>query len=177
MAPSIDPEKVAGIRAASAEGRLFRLVPERYREEALSTVGSLIYGGRYNPPREFGVLYLGEDEEVCWAEIRRRTGSPEFLREPRVLAEVQVELERVLDLTDEEVLRELGIEEDDLVKATGDEAEDYRLTREIARAAREAGFEALKVRSVTSRGSNLVIFTDKLSGSSRVELHELRPAG
>ena len=176
MASPLDPEKVARIRPASAEGRFFRLVPERYKEEALSTVGSLQYGGRYNPPREFGVLYLGEDEEVCWAEIQRRAGSPEFLRQPWVCAEVRVELERVLDLTDGEVLRDLGIEQDDLLISTGDEAEDYRLTRELARAAREAGFEALKVRSVTSRGVNLVVFTDKLSESSRVELLELRPA-
>ena len=176
MASPLDPEKVARIEPVSIARRLFRLVPERYREEALSTVGSLQYGGRYNPPREFGVLYLGEDEEVCWAELRRRAGETEFLREPQVFAEVGVELERVLDLTDEEVLRELGIEEEELLKATGDEAEDYRLTREIARTARAAGFEALKVRSVTSRGSNLVVFTDKLSGSSRVELLELRPA-
>jgi len=134
---SLDPEKLLRIRPSSIEGRFFRLVPEKYQAEALSIAGSLQYGGRYNPPREFGALYLGEDEGVCWAEIRRRAGSPEFLREPRVLAEVEVELERVLDLADEEVLRELGIEEDDLLKATGDEVEDYHLTRELARLARE----------------------------------------
>ncbi|MFQ6090246.1 MAG: RES domain-containing protein, partial [Candidatus Bipolaricaulia bacterium] len=113
--------------------------------------------------------------QVCRAEIRRRVTDPKFLRQPLVCAEVQVTLRKVLDLSDDRVLRELGIERGDLMRVTGDEAEDYRLTREIARAARAAGFEALKVPSVTTCGSNLVVFSDRLSRSSGLELLDLRP--
>lgn len=168
-------ERIAAQRPIRIEGSFFRLISERYRDEITSTAGSFQHGGRYNPKRGFGVLYLSESEPVSRAEVLRAAGDPASLRGPFLCGEIRMVLERVLDLTDEEVLEELGIRREELLRDRGDRERDYRLPRRIARLARAAGFEALKVPSVTSRGANLVIFMENLSVEAQLEVIETRP--
>ena len=51
-------ERVVAQRPIRIEGSFFRLVSERYRAVIISSGGSFQHGGRYNPKRGFGVLYL-----------------------------------------------------------------------------------------------------------------------
>lgn len=163
-------ERIAALRPAQIQGNFFRIVSAKYQNEILSTAGSFQYGGRYNPKGEFGWLYLSEGEEICAAEVLRAADDPDFFKQPRICGTIQVMLEKVLDLTDEQILKELGIRKEDLLQDTGDRERDYRLPRRIGRLARAAGFEALKVPSVTSQGNNLVIFRENLSGRAKVEV-------
>ncbi|MCI2429294.1 RES family NAD+ phosphorylase [Candidatus Acetothermia bacterium] len=160
-------ERIAALRPVQIQGSFFRIVSAKYQDEILSPAGSFQYGGRYNPKGEFGVLYLSESVEICIAEVLRAASDPNFFKQPRICGTIHVMLEKVLDLTDEQILKELGIRKEVLLQDTGDRERDYRLTRRISRIARAAGFEALKVPSVTSRGNNLVIFVEHLFGRAK----------
>ena len=130
--------------------------------------GSLGAGGRYNVPGEFGALYASLEPETAATEIAR--GLKRRGVDPRSYPEgdwwvyrVEVSLESVLDLTNSETLRELGVTEEQL---TGD---SLLITREIARQARGLGFQGLLVPSAARKGAkNLVIFADRLTESPRV---------
>jgi RES domain-containing protein len=138
------------------------MVAKEHENEILNVQGSSQVGGRYNPPGEFGVLYLSENEKVSVAERLRKGESPY----PMTLAEIEVNLSEVLDLTDDTHVKRLGINKGDLLRVTGNVAYDYGITREIASRARAKGIEGLLVPSVTSKGKNLVIFIDNLKSKS-----------
>jgi RES domain-containing protein len=87
-----------------------------------------------------------------------------------VLASVTAKLHRVLDLTDLAVLKQLGLQPEDLVVPHWDQ------TQELGRLAREAGFEALLVPSAAAPGTNLVLFPDQLDPASSVHLQAIDPA-
>ncbi len=72
--------------------------------------GALLHGGRYKPPEEFGALYLSESPEACAAEMRRRPRTPAYY----VLGEIKVNVQKICDLTDPDLLDRLGLERDDL---------------------------------------------------------------
>ena len=108
----------------------------------------------------FGAVYCGESRAVCVAEIRRRAaGQPVS---PHRLARIQVELHRVLDLTDPGTLAALDLRPEDLV------GDDWQRTQRLGAQARAAGFEGLLVPSAAGPGDNLVIFPDRLDARSRV---------
>lgn len=156
------------------EGRFFRLVHQRYRDGLLSTQGSLKYGGRYNPPGAFGALYLADSEALAQTEVLRAVGDPSALAAVFVCGEIRVRLQRVLDLTDPQVLKALGIERTMLLADTDDRQRDHAFTRQLGQLARAAGFEALKVPSVTSQGANLVVFPENLSAPDQLDLRQIR---
>lgn len=72
---------------------------------------------------------------------------------------VQVNLNKVLDLTDKSVLGTLAIVAEDLIR------DDYQLTNEIGEAAYELGFQAVIARSATGVDSVAAIFTENLGES------------
>jgi RES domain-containing protein len=43
----------------------YRSVYRTRRKSILNMDGALLYGGRYNPPDEFGALYLSDSPEAC----------------------------------------------------------------------------------------------------------------
>jgi RES domain-containing protein len=57
-------KRITALKPIGIQGSFFRIVLEKYREEILSTAGSLQHGGRYNPKRESATLYLSENEQV-----------------------------------------------------------------------------------------------------------------
>jgi len=81
--------------------------------------GALLHGGRYNPPDEFGALYLSDSPEVCAAEMIRRPRTPPDY----VMGEIKVKAQKICDLTDPILLDRLGLEMDDLC------TDDWELTR------------------------------------------------
>lgn len=174
MAP-FHPARLDEVEPVSLERGAYRIVHRKHRARLLSTEGSRRHGGRYNPKGEFGVLYLGESEMVCRAEIRQQVGDPSWLHSGEWICGVlRLSLERVLDLTDEATLEALGVEKRELMEPRGPEMEGYRLTQALARRARAAGFEALKVPSVTSEGANLVVFVENLADEAQLERVETR---
>jgi RES domain-containing protein len=162
LAAPPDPKQLSDLPGRSLRGTFFRAVPAAFAAEPLSLEGSLKHGGRYNPIGAFGALYCGESPAVCAEEIRKRAARHPVL--PYRLARVQVQLQRVLDLTDAGTLAALGLRPEDL---TG---QDWEATQRLAAQARAAGFEALLVLSAAGPGRNLVVFPDRLGPDSRVRV-------
>lgn len=127
--------------------------------------GAFRWGGRYNEPGEFGALYVSRTKNGCAAEITRRAAPPkEYL-----VGKIRVTLGRVCDLTDPSLLKSLKLTRKQLT------ADDWSETQALGKLIREAGFEGIIVPSAAGDFNNLVIFVDQLSGSSRVELEEIKP--
>lgn len=104
-------------------GFVYRVISEKYRESPLSAVGSVRSGGRYNQPNTFPVLYCAESQMTALLEIEalfstadgQLKGAP---RDPDLILSLRCDLARVLDLTDEVLLKELGTNRDELVSFT-----------------------------------------------------------
>lgn len=147
-------EKIRGITCSQVDGSYFRLVSLKREDEILSTQGSFAYGGRYNAPGDFGVLYLGDSKEVCLAERNRQ--SKNLLLVAQILGEIKVSCEKVLDLTDPKIRKNLGIKKEDLLRERSEGGWD--LTWDIARFAYQTDIEAILAPSISGEGNNLIIF-------------------
>ena len=132
----------------------YRLIPLRYVGTALSSIGSLEKGGRYNPPGVFEALYLSEDPVTALQEVQivRVTDAALFgvKSSPRILLSVELTLQAVLDVTPPKVQTKLGTNLQEMTaswlaqNASGKEA----ATQQLGRAAFEhGGIEALVVPS------------------------------
>lgn len=167
--PAFTPHILAALLARGLQARVFRMIRQELRDRILSPEGSVLHGGRYNPKGVFGALYCGDTEEVCRAEVAKAAAHLPLAA--FVVGTIQVQLQKVLDLTDDQVLMTLGLTRADLTKAG-----DWRLTQHLGALAREAGFEALLVPSAAGPGTNLVIFSDRLLPGSSIELVKEKPA-
>jgi len=158
-------EDLSKIKLVSLSKVFFRLVALKHADEILSPQGSLKCGGRYNPAKKFGALYLGESENVCKAE--KYVGAKPDLLDSQVLGEVRVSLKKVLALTNINNLKKLGIKKEDLMykKSEG----GWNLTCQIARLAYRMGIEAILAPSSTGEGDNLVVF-DKYVKEDKIKL-------
>jgi RES domain-containing protein len=124
--------------------------------------GARRLGGRFNPPHSFPVLYLCLTRPCVAAELTRQAERQNIRVEdllPRELYAISAELQKVLDLTDANILDTLGIEFADLVR------EDQLLTREIGEAAHEHRFQAIRSPSATGVDHILAILPENLAGA------------
>lgn len=146
----------------------FRNLPQRYAntQDVLATVGSYGGGGRFNLPKNFGVLYLSCDFHTCVEELQHsalKEGLPVESKLPRAVIGVELKLSKVLDLTDASVCRGLGINRKELVETDwAKENAEFReaRTQVIGRIAREIGFEAILAPSARWSGRNLNLLDD-----------------
>ena len=157
---------LAGVPPSRVAGVWHRFVAESHKGGADGDQGAFEYGGRYNPRREFGALYLSDSAAACAAEMRRRPG----VRTRYWHARIRTVLRRALDLTDAAIRARLRLAEADLV------SKDWSLTHDVARAARRAGFDALIVPSAAGRHHNLVVFKDLMSRGETVRMEGIEPA-
>lgn len=127
--------------------------------------GALLHGGRYNPAGEFGALYLSESPEACAAEMKRRPRTPPDY----IVGEINVNAQKICDLTDPALLDQLDLEREDLRE------DDWVVPRVLARLIRDSDFEEALVPSAAGPYRNFVLFLDSFSGQSYVELVEVRP--
>jgi RES domain-containing protein len=104
-------------------GFVYRIIAERHRDSPLSAIGSVRSGGRYNAPNTFPVLYCADSQMTALLEVEalfttadgQLKGAP---RDPDLVLSLRCELARVLDLTDDSFLRELGTTRNELVNHT-----------------------------------------------------------
>lgn len=113
--------------------------------------------GRWNDPRRFGALYLCTGREGAVAEYRKAVERGE-IGEAHHLASVRVNGVRpVADL----LATPSGLPEIDRAMLTDDGPAAMRYCRQLARAARRAGYGGLLVPSAALEGAtNLVIYLD-----------------
>lgn len=138
--------------------------------QALSGDGARRAGGRWNPPESFPVVYAALDTDTVDREFLRsmqRAGMPLTSVRPRRRATISVQLSRVLDLTDADVLATLEIAATDL---TGD---DVTLSQRLGGAAHHLGFEAIVAPSATGTGIVLAFFLDNRAADSVVDVTDV----
>lgn len=124
--------------------------------------GARRFGGRFNPPHSYPVIYLCTTRPCVVAELTRQARRQGLAVEdllPRELWLVTAELTKVLDLTDIDTLQALGVEADELVR------DDLQLTREIGEAAHGHRFQAIRSASVTGVDDVVAILPDNLAGA------------
>jgi RES domain-containing protein len=127
--------------------------------------------GRYHRTGEPGVWYASNREQGAWAEFFRHflhDGVDPFEVRRRV-GRVSVSLD-VLDLTDPTTRAHLGVDADDLT------ADDCTVTRTIATAARDAGFDAVLAPAAALPGcTTLAVFAHALPKISAERSHIRQP--
>jgi hypothetical protein len=107
------------------------------------------------------------------ALVASAAGTPRRLA-PLTLFTVDVELQRIVDLTQDDVLRALDVAHIDLTTAWRPVilAGGIPLTHEIGAAARAAGIEALRYPSARAPGTaNLAIIVDRLQRESVLRIN------
>jgi len=108
------------------------------------------------------VVYVGLDVPTVDREYERsmrRAGLP-LTKQARSLATIRVRLSRVLDLTDDDTLRTLGIDASDIV------GDDTTAPRAIGEAASHLGFEAIIAPSAAGDGVVMAIILNNRVSSS-----------
>jgi RES domain-containing protein len=125
----------------------------------LSGEGARINGGRFNPPDSFPVLYICRSRPCAVAELTRAgerlsIGVDGLL--PRVLYRYEVSVERVLDLTDQEVRAKVGL---GLEVLTGP---DWTSCQELGVVAHSLDVQGICSPSATAVGDVLAVFIEHI---------------
>jgi RES domain-containing protein len=154
----------------------FRLAALKYghSDDLLSGEGAIVCGGRMNGRGAFPVIYTSTDPHTATAEAFQNFAAFGFAKDkvrPRVLVGIEVKVSAVLDLSNIEIRRRLGVNLQDLAQPWWpmQEAGFEALTQAIGRAARDAGFEAVILPSARRKGGiNFNVFPDRLRAGSSV---------
>lgn len=128
------------------------------------------------------MLYVALAPDTAVAELRRCAGLAGVqvsALSPRVMLTLDARFGRVLDLTDQATCDAWGIAAADLA------GDDYARCQEVAAAAREDGYEAIRYRSAALEtetgvdgvviGENLAVFYDRLYPGSDVRVVTAEP--
>ncbi|MCB0975595.1 MAG: RES family NAD+ phosphorylase [Actinobacteria bacterium] len=157
---SLDPKAVARAPRLQLQATGFRNQAKGY--DPRSGEGARRFGGRFNPPRSFPVLYLCTTRACVAAELTRQATRQNVDVSgllPRELWQFDVDLEAVLDLTNPAVMAAISVTAQDLVR------DDVALTQHIGEAAYEHGCQAIRNRSATGVDDVLAIFPENLAGA------------
>lgn len=156
-------ERLAGVQAVPFRGLAYRQQSPGY--DPRSGAGARQAGGRFNPPQSFPVLYLGTSMRTLAAELTRAAERIGLTVEdvlPREVFRYEVELERVLDLRDPDVLVQLDVTLDEVL------AEDRTTSIAVGEEALAAGWQAIWCSSAAGDGDVLAILLPNL-GAGQVE--------
>lgn len=158
---------------------VFRVCAMKFANGAdlTSGEGARLHGGRWNPPYRFRAVYGTLDPHAALAETLGTFAAyqiPPEQQMPLVLVGFRIQLARVLDLTDSQVRRRLGISLKRIVNENWQAAQDAGvegLTQAVGRIAFDAGIEALIVPSARAKfAKNVVVFPANLAAKSRLEI-------
>jgi RES domain-containing protein len=162
---TIDTGRVAAAPLSPFAGQGWRHIAPRY--DPLSGEGARIHGGRFNPPGSFPVLYLCQSRPCAVAELQRfgerqAIGVEGLL--PRILYRYEISLDRVLDLTDDQVRIQVGL---GLDVFTGP---DWTTCQELGSALHALGAQGINSPSATGVGEILAVFVQQI-GLGHLEPH------
>lgn len=157
---------IAGLSPATFSGRAFRhqAVEWQYSQPG---AGARTVGGRWNPPNSYATLYLASSADAAAAELKRlaaRAGRAVNDFMPRHLLEFEVKLDALLDLTDPEAVKAVGLKEEHL------RANDAAPCQEVGEAAHHLGREGVLAPSATGEGIVLAISVERLLPASRFDV-------
>jgi RES domain-containing protein len=158
--PSFDPSKIATLTGSALSVKGYRNQASGF--DPRSGDGARRFGGRFNRPHSYPVVYLCTTRPCVVAELTRQARRQGLAVEdllPRELWLVTVALTKVLDLTDADTLQALGVEPDELVR------DELQLTHEIGEAAHEHRFQAIRSASVTGVDDVVAILPENLAGA------------
>lgn len=147
---------LGGVPHSAVLATVYRVVHKGV--DPLSSQGSELNGGRYSSPGTKGVLYASFDQATAVAEVAkglkmRGINTEDYGPDDWWAYELGLISTRALDLTDPKLLEKLHISRTALL------GDDLALTREVAKEALAAGYDALIVPSAAlGQGKNVVIF-------------------
>ena len=154
-----DADALLKISPITINGRWYRTVKYKRRKQVKSTRGSSIVEGRYHTTDKDSVLYLSDSPSLSMDESTKAFKTVPIKDSAWYTATFNVELSRVLDLTDPKILGRLSIMPTDMVQP---KPMGYRLPQQIAEKARASGFEAILAPAARpgTAGKNLVVFVE-----------------
>jgi RES domain-containing protein len=134
------------------------------------------FGGRYNPPGEFGALYTASDEDTAWAEIAARFRREGILGLPPEMGLLRIVIRegRYVDLTDADVQPAWQV--DAAVLEASDPTEDQRDACHVIGRAVRAVADFLLAPSAREEGANIPLFADRDGGGLVMDLSSVSPA-
>jgi RES domain-containing protein len=171
---------LAGLPVLSESGVAYRIVHAKYAASTLSSIGSLKFGGRYNPPQAFEALYLASNPVTALQEVNAVVQTEDGLLgvkgPPRILLSVDYQLQAILDICHPENQSVLETNLSELIapwrplNAKGQMAP----TQTLGSAAYNLqSIEALKVPSARDPNTyNLVVFVNRLSDNSSLRVYD-----
>jgi RES domain-containing protein len=189
-AAGLSPRLLARVEARPYDGPVYRFIGSRFLASPLSSAGSRLHGGRFNPPDAFEVLYTALGAETALTEregILLTTPGIRLARGVRtgVLLRIHCRLARVLDLRDGGMRERLGQSLASLLGPwlpwnVGSAEPTEPVPRPLAPSQRlglavyeSKRFEAILFPSVKDPlGNCLAIFPDRLRHGSRVTVDD-----
>ena len=165
--------------ARPLSGVWYRCVETSFAHEIISGEGARTHGARWNPVGSFRTVYLSDTPESALQEYlarARRMKWPDHQSLPMVMAGVEVNVRRILNLQEPEVAAVM----EPLLKA---ERQHWRsiqsrceaVSQAVGRAARETGLQGLLAPSQQVKaGLNLVLFPDKLGRPDKLSAPKLK---
>jgi RES domain-containing protein len=157
-------DRLQAVEPAPWAGQVFRHMFGDYQPEAENTRGA-----RWNPPGA-AAIYTSLARGGALAEAEHQIAiQPVRPRARRTIYTLEVTLARVLDLTDTELLQNLGIGPAELT------ADDMNACRQIGGAAHWLERDGLLLPSARSPSTNLVIYPANRPDDARFEILDAEP--
>jgi RES domain-containing protein len=171
---------LASMPTLSTQGQVCRVIHIKYINSALSAIGSLQTGGRYNQKSAFQALYLADNPVTALLEVealfKTRTVFRYVAKPPLIVLSIYYQLNAILDLTNLNNQLALGTNLQELtgnwlLMNAGGQLAPTQILGEAAYSLQS--IEALKVPSARDPNNyNLVVFPDRLSYGSFLRVYD-----
>lgn len=152
-------DRLEGLAARPWQGTVWRHMFADYSPDRPNTSGA-----RWNP-RGVAAIYTSLERETAIAEGDHAIAmQPLRPRAQRIVYEILIRVDAVVDISDPELLRGIGVDENDLA------AVPSRACQAVGGAAAWLGLDGLLVPSARSVGANLVIFVNAQDPDAEFEV-------